>query len=292
MRPSRGESQCSSAFSRSPRSPRSTAWTIVGDDRGPSRRYPRSIAPRWHALSGEVLGRGGGVSQTFQPPFLRVGRSMPLPHQLSCRPLRAGMAELEADLRLRVGVDEVDDAGPGGLLLVVHSPAQPGVMRASLETTTISVNIKPGPPMAREPLVHRWKSVGTPSSAEYMHIGESTARFATVMSRRRKGWNIGAVGFSTSTSKPGAHLMREQLVDLGDELRRAEPQVVVGDRLGAGHQAEGELHRVEVPEARDVLETRRARRRLRAGSSRSPRASPSRRPRARGPGRPSSGSSR
>jgi hypothetical protein len=33
----------------------------------------------------------------------------------------------------------------------VHSPAQPGVMRASGPTQVISVNIRPAPPVARLP---------------------------------------------------------------------------------------------------------------------------------------------
>ena len=39
-----------------------------------------------------------------------------------------------------------------------------------------------------------------------------------------------------------------------DELRRAQRQIVVGDRLRARHQPEGEARRVHVPEALDVLE--------------------------------------
>ena len=50
------------------------------------------------------------------------------------------------------------------------------------------------------------------------------------------------------------HLARDHLVDLRDELRRAQREIVVGDRLGARHQAEGEARRVHVPEALDVLE--------------------------------------
>jgi hypothetical protein len=35
-----------------------------------------------------------------------------------------------------------------------------------------------------------------------MHIGDTTARFATSISRSLSGWNIGAAGLSISTSKP------------------------------------------------------------------------------------------
>jgi hypothetical protein len=33
-----------------------------------------------------------------------------------------------------------------------------------------------------------------------MHIGDTTARLASVIWRNRSGWNIGATGFPTSTS--------------------------------------------------------------------------------------------
>ncbi len=47
---------------------------------------------------------------------------------------------------------------------------------------------------------------------------------------------------------------RHHLVGELDELRRAQRQVVVGDRLRARHQPEGEARRVHVPEPLDVLE--------------------------------------
>ena len=51
-----------------------------------------------------------------------------------------------------------------------------------------------------------------------------------------------------------AHVVRHQLVELGDELRRAQREIVVGDRLGARHQTEREAPRVHVPEAAHLLE--------------------------------------
>ena len=94
-----------------------------------------------------------------------------------------------------------------------------------------------------------------PSTAEYWSIGETTTRLFTVMPRSRNGWNIGTAGVVTSTSKPDARTSRAtSLVDLGDELRRTQREIVVGDRLGARHQAEREARRVHVPEAPHVLE--------------------------------------
>jgi hypothetical protein len=51
-----------------------------------------------------------------------------------------------------------------------------------------------------------------------------------------------------------AHIARHDLVDLGDEFRRAQSQIVIGDGLGARHQPEGKARRLHVPEAPHVLE--------------------------------------
>ena len=63
-----------------------------------------------------------------------------------------------------------------------HKPVHPCVMRASGATHVISVKMR--------------------SFAEYMHIGETTTRFSSVISRKRKGWKRGGKGRSTSTSWP------------------------------------------------------------------------------------------
>ena len=42
----------------------------------------------------------------------------------------------------------------------LYRPAQPGVMRASFETSVISVNTSPAPPMARAAVVHQVPIVG------------------------------------------------------------------------------------------------------------------------------------
>ena len=88
-----------------------------------------------------------------------------------------------------------------------------------------------------------------------MHIGDTTARFADFhlaqlewLEHRRRGLvDIDVEAF-------GADLLRKRHVDLADELGRAQRQIIVGDRLGAGHDAEGELHGIEIPEAVDMLE--------------------------------------
>ena len=136
-----------------------------------------------------------------------------------------------------------------------HSPVQPGVIRASRPTQVISVKISQ---RRRARASRNAPDENRPErlpSAEYMHIGDTTARLASSISRRRSGWNIGASGLFDIDVKPaGANLSRKGLVDLGDEVGRPQGQVVVGDRLRTRHHAERELHGIELPEAVDMLE--------------------------------------
>ena len=62
------------------------------------------------------------------------------------------MAELQRDLRGRIGMDEIDDAPPRGLLLVVPQAGAAGRdAGVAADTQVISVKISPAPPIAREP---------------------------------------------------------------------------------------------------------------------------------------------
>jgi hypothetical protein len=66
------------------------------------------------------------------------------------------------------------------------------------------------------------------------------------MSRSRNGWNIGGAGLDRHVEARRERL-REQPVDRPATKSGARSlEVVVGDRLGARHQAEGELARVHV----------------------------------------------
>ena len=58
--------------------------------------------------------------------------------------------------------------------------------------------------------------------AEYWHIGETTTRFSSTMSRSRNGVNIGGGGFVDvdARSRCCLHLSREPAVDRVDERRR------------------------------------------------------------------------
>jgi hypothetical protein len=77
-------------------------------------------------------------------------------------------------------------------------PVHPGVMRPSALTFVISVITRPAPPSARLPRCATWKSFGTPSTAEYMHIGETTTRLGSVRPRSVSGVNIGGVTVSSA----------------------------------------------------------------------------------------------
>jgi hypothetical protein len=83
-----------------------------------------------------------------------------------------------------------------------HSPVSPGEMRASGEGHVISTYTRPAPPTARLPRCTKCQSPGTPSTALYWSIGDTTTRFSSTMSRSRNGVNIGTGGFSRSISNP------------------------------------------------------------------------------------------
>lgn len=72
-----------------------------------------------------------------------------------------------------------------------YSPAQPGEIRPSADTSVISVITSPAPPMARLPRCTRCQSSGMPSSAQYWHIGDTTTRLTSVSPRSVSGANIG-----------------------------------------------------------------------------------------------------
>ena len=124
-------------------------------------------------------------------------------------------------------------------------------MRPCGVTQVISVNTRPAPPSARAPRCTRWKSLGMPSCALYVAIGETTTRLLEVhvaqferQEHRRDGAVRGAaVGAS---GEPAFDTLEPRAV--------AQAQVLVADALAAGQQAVGELLRLEVGVARDVLE--------------------------------------
>ena len=66
-----------------------------------------------------------------------------------------------------------------------YIPAHPGEIRPSRLTSVISVITSPAPPIARLPRWTRCQSFGSPSSARYWHIEETTIRLGSTSSRSR-----------------------------------------------------------------------------------------------------------
>ena len=86
--------------------------------------------------------------------------------------------------------DEAGDARPGlGLAVVPQMPVSAGEMRPSADTAVASAMTAPAPPTARLPRCTRCQSLGTPSIAEYWHIGATTMRLRRVCERCSKGSN-------------------------------------------------------------------------------------------------------
>ena len=83
-------------------------------------------------------------------------------------------------------------------------PASCGEMRPSGTTAAASVMISPNPPVARAPRCTRCQSSGTPSVAEYWHIGESQIRLRIVSDRSVIGSNSFDKGFSSGDGRSPA----------------------------------------------------------------------------------------
>src|SRR5881227_1537678 len=120
-------------------------------------------------------------------------------------------------------------------------PVHPGEMRPSRETSVISVNTRPAPPIALAPRCTRCQSLGVPTSAQYWHIGDTTTRFASSRSRSRNGVNSGGGGGWRGTSTPlcSAVLAANQR-STAATYWIAQLQVVVGDPQTPGQQVKRE----------------------------------------------------
>ena len=88
-----------------------------------------------------------------------------------------------------------------------------------------------------------------------MHIGDTTDAIGQLhLAQPQRLEHRRHRLFDVDVEAMGADLPRKGLVDLGDKIRRPQRQIVVGDRLGPRHDAERELHGIEIPEAIDMLE--------------------------------------
>ena len=110
-----------------------------------------------------------------------------LPAELG-RALRPGMAELDRDLGVGLGVDEIDDALPGRLVLGRIEAGAAG-RDAALAARRRSSRCRPGrrrPWRARRSARGASRS-GVPSTARYCAIGETTTRFFKLQVAQAEG---------------------------------------------------------------------------------------------------------
>src|SRR4051794_38072799 len=105
-----------------------------------------------------------------------------------------------------------------------QSPVSSGEIRPSGVTTVASVKTRPAPPRAKEPRCTRCQSFGTPSTAEYWHIGATHTRLRTVTSRRVIGVNIWVTGAASWVCGTNGHL-RQPGPGVGDSVVRHRPGV-------------------------------------------------------------------
>ena len=104
-----------------------------------------------------------------------------------------------------------------------HMPVQPWVIRASGETSVISVTRSPAPPIARLPRCTRCQSPGTPSVAEYWHIGLTTMRFSSRIPRSESGVKIGGGALPAASRGAPAASAKCSVVRAHERRDRAAP---------------------------------------------------------------------
>src|SRR5258706_10615010 len=75
----------------------------------------------------------------------------------------------------------------GSICRSLQMPVSPGLMRPCAVTPVASTKTSPAPPAARLPRWTRCQSSGSPSTAEYWHIGDTTMRLRSVTPRIARG---------------------------------------------------------------------------------------------------------
>ena len=151
-------------------------------------------------------------------------------------------------------------------------PAQPGVIRPSALTQTISVITRPAPPSALPPRCTRWKSDGIPSRAEYMSIADTTTRLARSSDAQPERLEHRRHHLARAHARAACSAPANQASIAVGELRIAQAQVGVGDPAAAGHDVERELLGLLAGVLAEVLEPLQAglRRALGGGDHRPP----------------------
>ena len=210
-------------------------------------------------MSARVIGRGTWLPATRRTSMAaitgqlprRSGTSIAFPAELG-RALGARMAELEADLRLRLGVDEIDDALPGRDVLGVIEPGAAGGDAAFRRHAGHLGEDQAGAAHRALAVVDEVEVVGRAVDRRiHRHRRDGDAVLQARMSRSSNGANIGgaaARGFS-----PVARFQNQRST-LFEPCAVAQPQVLVADALAARQQRISELQRLEMEIALDVLE--------------------------------------
>jgi hypothetical protein len=203
-----------------------------------ARHGPRHLAVR---EVGRFAGRDDGPGAGFE----RLVHA--LPHELR-RTLAAGMAELEAHAGA-MAVRQRHDAGPGRLLRVVPQAgaaggdACPGARAGHLGED------EAGAPHGTRAVMREVEILRQPVLGRVHAHGRDHDAVGKLHPAQAEGLEHGRL-----PRLPARRVPRHRRLDLQDEFRRTEQQVVPGDGLGARHHAEGEAGRVEVPEALHLLE--------------------------------------
>ena len=136
---------------------------------------------------GVALGTRSATGPTgCQPPSASATAPRPAHGRLR-RGLAAGVRELDAGGGA-LAVHEVDDPAPGRpAARRSRCPGPAGEIRPSGTTAVASVITSPAPPRATARGGRGASRSGTPSTAEYWHIGETQTRLRTLTSRRAMG---------------------------------------------------------------------------------------------------------
>ncbi len=186
--------------------------------------------------------------------LLQRGRSMPS-HISLVAPLRPAWPSCSAIFAAELVCTKSTMRAPGGLLLIVpQSGAARGDAGIAADAGHFREHQSGSADRARA-VMHQMEIAGYAFPGRvHAHrryhgaVGHRHLAQAQRLEHRRHGL------IRIDVKPLGANLLRKRLVDLADEIRRPQGQIVVGDRLGARHHAERELHGIEIPEAVDMLE--------------------------------------
>ena len=191
------------------------------------------------------------VARRHHRPIALIERDVvSFPAELG-RALAAGMAELEADLRLGIGVDEIDDALPrGDLGLVPHA----GAAGADPALGRDAGHLGEDQPRAAERALAVVDEVEVVGDAVDRRIhrhrrdGDAVLHLHLAQPERREHGRRGLVRAALGRALP------EPALDPFQPFAVAQAQVLVADALRAGEERVSELERLEMRVALEGLE--------------------------------------